>query len=76
MTAKKIYISNFIHGASINVDEEGSVAVAPTEMVSVMPPIEITIHKPFLFFIRSGGNVILAGRMVDPTIKCHFYDSS
>jgi len=75
-TARKIYISNFIHVASINVDEEGTVAVAPNEMVSVMPPIEITINKPFLFFIRSGGNVILAGRMVDPTIKCHYYESS
>ena len=67
------FISDAIHKATIEVDEEGTVAAAATGMVIMMlrgrprPPMEITIDKPFLFFIRSGNHVIFAGRMVDPT---------
>ena len=69
---KGLFISDAIHKATIEVDEEGTVAAAATGMVMMMrcmpmPPMEITVDKPFLFFIRSGNHVIFAGRMVDPT---------
>ena len=73
MTVQDVFISDAIHKATIEVDEEGTVAAAATGMVIMMlrgrprPPMEITIDKPFLFFIRSGNHVIFAGRMVDPT---------
>jgi len=72
MTAQDVFISDAIHKATIEVDEEGTVAAAATGMVMMlrcmpMPPMEITVDKPFLFFIRSGNHVIFAGRMVDPT---------
>ena len=69
MTVQDVFISDAIHKATIEVDEEGTVAAAATGMVMMfgMPPIEITVDKPFLFFIRSGNHVIFAGRMVDPT---------
>jgi len=72
MTVQDVFISDAIHKATIEVDEEGTVAAAATGMVMMMrcmpmPPMEITVDKPFLFFIRSGNHVIFAGRMVDPT---------
>ena len=72
MTVQDVFISDAIHKATIEVDEEGTVAAAATGMVLMLrgrprPPMEITIDKPFLFFIRSGNHVIFAGRMVDPT---------
>ena len=71
MTVQDVFISDAIHKATIEVDEEGTVAAAATGMVlgfgRPKPPMEITIDKPFLFFIRSGNHVIFAGRMVDPT---------
>ena len=79
MISKKVsedlFISDAIHKATIEVDEKGTVAAAATAMVASdswgvdePEPLEITIDKPFLFFIRSGNHVIFAGRVVDPTI--------
>ena len=75
---ENIYISDVIHKAIIEVDEKGTVAAAVTaiveeleheeDMYESLPPIIITVDKPFLFFIRSGNHVIFAGRVVDPTI--------
>ena len=72
MTSENIFISDAIHKATIEVDEEGTVAVAATFMpVDTLskprPPLEITVDRPFLFFIRSGNHVIFAGRVIDPT---------
>ena len=69
---ENIFISDAIHKATIEVDEEGTIAAAATGLVRKQlsrrqRPIEITIDKPFLFFIRSGNHVIFAGRVVDPT---------
>ena len=74
---ENIYISDAIHKATIEVDEEGTVAAAVSAMeiyymgIDSSPPVrplQITVDKPFLFFIRSGNHVIFAGRVVDPTI--------
>jgi len=73
MTLQNIFISDAIHQATIEVDEEGTVAAASTFMSGSLtccmppPPLEITVDRPFLFFIRSGNHVIFAGRVVDPT---------
>jgi serpin B len=72
MTDQDVFISDAIHKATIEVDEEGTVAAAATGMVMMMrcmpaPPLEIILDRPFLFFIRSGTNVIFAGRVVDPS---------
>ena len=73
MTSENIFISDAIHKATIEVDEEGTVAAAATFMSEIVtrmvppPPLEITVDRPFLFFIRSGNHVIFAGRVVDPT---------
>ena len=73
MTDQEVFISDAIHKATIEVDEEGTDAAAATGMIMMKccmpidPPLEIILDKPFLFFIRSGNNVIFAGRMVDPT---------
>ena len=70
---ENIFISDAIHKATIEVDEEGTIATAATAIRGYTayceppPPLEITIDKPFLFFIRSGNHVIFAGRVVDPT---------
>ena len=75
MTSQNIFISDAIHKATIEVDEEGTVAAAATFMcllrteLTPPPPLKITVDRPFLFFIRSGNHVIFAGRVVDPTKK-------
>ena len=68
------FISDAIHKATIEVDEEGTIAAAVTvfgmvehDCFEIPVPLEITVDKPFLFFIRSENHVIFAGRMVDPT---------
>ena len=69
---KGLFISNAIHKATIEVDKEGTVAAAVTRgnqdrRRRSNSPFEITVDKPFLFFIRSENHVIFAGRMVHPT---------
>ena len=73
MTVQDVFISDAIHKATIEVDEDGTTAAAVTMCGLGMccsgapPPLKITVDKPFLFFIRSENHVIFAGRMVDPT---------
>ena len=69
---KGLFISDAIHKATIEVDEEGTTAAAVCNghvrcCSGAPPPLRITVDKPFLFFIRSENHVIFAGRMVDPT---------
>ena len=70
---KGLFISDAIHKATIEVDEEGTIAAAVTgfgmciNQCQPPPPLKITVNRPFLFFIRSENHVIFAGRMVDPT---------
>merc|ERR1711915_409436 len=71
MTVQDVFISAAIHKATIEVDEEETVAAAATGMVMMMrcmpmPPMEITVDKPFLFFIRSNDKILFAGRLTNP----------
>jgi serpin B len=70
-----LYISDVIHEAYINVDEEGTEAAAATAVVmrltAAMPTeqIQLTIDRPFLFAIRdrATGAILFLGRVTDPT---------
>jgi serpin B len=67
-----LYISDAIHKAFVAVDEKGTEAAAATVVVmmtSLMPEgIELTIDRPFFFFIRDvpSGTILFLGRVVDP----------
>jgi serpin B len=71
--AKDLFISDVFHKAYVNVDEEGTEAAASTAVVmtlTAMPenPIEVTVDRPFLFFIRdhTTNSVLFVGRVVNP----------
>jgi serpin B len=76
MTAQeRLFISDVIHEAYIDVDEEGTEAAAATAVVmrltSAMPGEYVTldIDRPFLFAIRdrATGALLFLGRVTDPT---------
>lgn len=70
-----LYISDVIHEAYIDVDEEGTEAAAATAVVmrltAAMPTeqVQLTIDRPFLFAIRdrATGAILFLGRVTDPT---------
>lgn len=68
-------VSDILHQCAIEVDEEGTVAAAVTEVIMettalVEPeePIVFKADKPFLYFIldEAGENVLFAGVLQDP----------
>ncbi|GBG91360.1 hypothetical protein CBR_g52247 [Chara braunii] len=70
-----ICISNVLHNARVEVDEEGTVAAAATVVEAQMgcsmfrpPPKEFIVDHPFLFMIRedTSGMTLFLGRVVDP----------
>jgi serpin B len=74
MSANKTMISAVIHKAWIKVDEGGTEAAAATAVVvrdsAVVagPSHSFAVDRSFLFFIHDDqGNVLFAGRIVDPT---------
>lgn len=75
MTGKPdLYITDVVHKAFVNVDEEGTEAAAATGVVmglKSMPtgePIRVEVDHPFLFLIRDveTGAVLFMGRVVQP----------
>jgi len=73
---RDLYIGEVIHKAFVSVDEAGTEAAAAT--VVIMPamtaadpeePIEVTVDRPFIFFIRDieTGAILFVGRVVDPS---------
>jgi len=74
-TQEKLYISDVIHEAFIEVDEEGTEAAAATAVVMELTaapaeaPVELTLDRPFLFAIRDRdtGAILFLGRVTDPT---------
>jgi serpin B len=70
---RDLFISEVVHKAFIGVDEAGTEAAAATavamaEMAMPEQPVEITVDRPFLFFIRDmeTGAILFLGRVVDP----------
>ena len=74
-TQEKLFISDVIHEAYIDVDEEGTEAAAATavvmELTAAMPGeiVQLTIDRPFIFAIRDRetGALLFLGRVTDPT---------
>jgi len=70
---RDLYISAVLHKAFIHVNELGTEAAAATavivDRVSVPEPAEITVDRPFLFFIvdHPTGEVLFIGRVLDPS---------
>ena len=71
---RDLFISEVVHKALVEVDEEGTEAAAATAVImraTALPPtrrIEVTIDRPFLFVIRDvpTGAVLFVGRVVEP----------
>lgn len=74
-SAEKLFISEVIHQAFVKVDEEGTEAAAATAVVmkatSIQPSNIFKADHPFLFLIqqKETGNILFAGRVIDPTLK-------
>jgi serpin B len=72
-TADKLYISDVVHKAWVNVDEKGTEAAAATGVVfgddALPPPAEIHLDHPYLFFIRDipTNTILFVGRVDDPS---------
>ncbi|MBA3531687.1 MAG: serpin family protein [Ardenticatenales bacterium] len=73
---RNLVISEVIHKAFVAVDEEGTEAAAATAVVmaetsAMIPDLEVTVDRPFLFLIRDNatGTLLFAGRVLDPTGK-------
>jgi serpin B len=77
-TAEPLHISDVVHQAYLDVDEQGTEAAAATAVVirasaRVMmpdPPVEMTVDRPFLFGITelAGGRPLFLGRVTDPSL--------
>lgn len=70
---KELFISEIVHKAFVQVNEEGTEAAAATGVVmrltSVQPkPIVFRADRPFIFIIKDNlsGSVLFIGRIVEP----------
>lgn len=77
-TAEPVHISDVVHQAYLDVDEQGTEAAAATAVViraaaRVMmpdPPVEMTVDRPFVFGITelASGRPLFLGRVTDPSL--------
>jgi serpin B len=71
---RDLYITNILHKAFVAVDEAGTEAAAATVVIvgatsiQPTPPVEFTIDRPFLFFVRDNptGTLLFLGRVTNP----------
>jgi serpin B len=76
-TVADLFISDVIHQANIDVDEEGTEAAAATAVNmslssgSRIPPVQFKVDRPFLFAVRDvpTGAILFLGRVVEPEIR-------
>ena len=73
--SRDLFISNIIHKAIVDLDEEGTEAAAATavimELTSAMPveeTIELRLDSPFIYAIVNpeSGSILFMGRMLNP----------
>jgi len=75
MTGKRdLFLTDAIHKAFLEVNEEGSEGAAASAIVAASrmfaaPPPEAHFDRPFVFFIKDSltGLILFQGRVVDPT---------
>jgi len=69
---RALSVSDVLHKGFIGIDERGTEAAAATAVIvgvtSVPPQAELTVDRPFVFFIRDvpTGTILFVGRVVDP----------
>jgi len=72
---REFFIGEVIHKAFVSVDEAGTEAAAATAVIMAgaapgtpVPPIEVTVDRPFVFLIRDikTGAILFVGRVVNP----------
>jgi len=70
---RDLFISDIFHKAFVSVDEAGTEAAAATavivgEISIPLPPVEVTIDRPFIFLIRDIKThaILFIGRIVNP----------
>ena len=67
-----LMVSEVVHKAFVNVNEEGAEAAAATAVIVVesasLDPITFIANKPFLFFIweQDSGSILFMGRFAAP----------
>jgi serpin B len=69
---RELFISDVIHQASVEVDEEGSKAAAATAIIMEKKGPRFATFQadhPFMFLIRDrqSSSILFMGRVVDPT---------
>lgn len=71
---KNLYISDVIHKAFVEVNEEGTEAAAATAVIVGLrsmpaPPPVFRADRPFVFLIKDNatGSILFMGRVADPT---------
>ncbi|KAM0949550.1 putative Serpin family protein [Dioscorea sansibarensis] len=74
-SAEKLFISSVHHKATIEVEEEGTVAAAATGLVikgfCYVPPVNFVANHPFMFVIREdvSGALLFFGVVVNPLLS-------
>jgi serpin B len=72
-SAGDLFVSDVLHEAFVEVNEEGTEAAAATGVVvrttSFAPPLIFRADRPFLFLIRDRdtGSILFLGRLTDPS---------
>ncbi|HEY4633982.1 MAG TPA: serpin family protein [Candidatus Limnocylindrales bacterium] len=73
---ERLYITDVIHQANIDVDEMGTEAAAATAVVmgttsAPAEPVSLRVDRPFLFALRDlpTGTVLFLGRVADPSTE-------
>ncbi len=78
----ELYISDVIHKAFVEIDEEGTEATAATAVIlgeksiplHIKNPIIFCADHPFIFLIQSSnGEILFMGKITDPTIEENIY---
>jgi serpin B len=71
----RLFITDVIHQANIDVDEAGTEAAAATAVVmggtsAPLEPVTLRVDRPFLFALRDvpTGAVLFIGHVVDPSV--------
>ena len=71
---RNLFISNVIHQAFVEVNEEGTEAAAATAVIvalTAMPTNMFIADHPFIFIIqeRETGNILFLGKVVNPAAE-------